>query len=167
MYYKWDGVQLHEVPSVYAPDFTLTLENHAEHTYPRDGWRWFDTLQEAKQYFGLPSPEPDGTNLIAYAANKRWQKEVGGVTLNGIPVPTDDRAKLLILGAAQTMAVDATAPLVINGVNYGSMTGAQFQVINAAVVAHVQSTFPILADVIALINSNEITTTAQIDEAFA
>lgn len=167
MFYKWDGVQLQEVASVYAPGFTLTIDTRGDFTYPRDGWYWFDTLQAAQRHFGLPSPEPDGTDLVAYATFKRWQKEVGGVTLNGVPVPTDDRAKLLILGAAQTMAVDDVAPLVISGVNYGEMSGAQFRAINAAVVAHVQATFPILAGVLEAITAGAITTTAAIDAAFA
>ncbi len=113
-----------------------------------------------------PYTAPPG-DLVAYAANKRWQKEVGGVVINGMPVPTDDRAKLLILGAAQTLADEATAPFVVNGVNYGTFTGVQFQAVNSAVVAHVQATFMTLATVLAGIAGNSVTTTAQIDAAFA
>ena len=41
--------------------------------------------------------------LRAYAADKRWRVEVGGITINGVSVPTDDRAKLLLFGAAMCM----------------------------------------------------------------
>jgi hypothetical protein len=122
-----------------------------------------------------PEPSPDvpetndqrRTRLTAYALDKRWRVEVGGVTLGGVQVPTDDRAKLLLLGAAQSMADGSSAPLVIAGVNYGSKTKAEFQSINAAVVVHVQSTFPKLATALADIASDTITTTAQIDTLFA
>ena len=113
------------------------------------------------------SPEAQKAALIAWALDRRWRKEVGGVTVNGILVPTDDRAKLLLLGAAQSMADGSSAPLVVAGVNYGLMSKAQFQAINDAVVAHVQATFPVLASVIAGINDGTITSTTEIEGAFA
>ena len=103
--------------------------------------------------------------LVAYAATKRWQKEVGGIVVNGIPVPTDDRAKLLILGAAQTLADNASAPFVSGGVNYGTLTGVQFRALNAAIVAHVQASFVALADVLSGIKAGSVTTTGQVDAA--
>jgi hypothetical protein len=39
-------------------------------------------------------------DALAALADKRWQIENGGTTINGIPVSTDDRAKTLITGAA-------------------------------------------------------------------
>lgn len=113
------------------------------------------------------SPEAAKAALVVYALNRRWMKEVGGVTINGIRVPTDDRAKLLLLGAAQSMADGSSAPLVVSGVNYGLMSKPQFQAINSAVVAHVQSTFPTLAAVLTDIASGTITSTTAIDGAFA
>lgn len=108
--------------------------------------------------------------LKAYAALKRWKVETGGVAVEIAPgvsvsVPTDDRAKLLILGAAQTLAPEAVSPLVIGGVVYGTLTGAHFQALNSAVVAHVQATFPVLAGVLSAIDAGQITTTAGIDAA--
>ena len=167
MFYKWDGTQLHETTSVYAPDFTLTEENHGEHVYPQGGWHWFDSIDAAKSHFSLPQSAPDGSDLAAYAAHKRWQVEVGGMIFNGINVPTDDRAKLLILGTAMTMAEDATAPFIISGVNYGMLSGAQFKAVNVAVVAHVRSTFPALASVLAAIEGGTIMTAEQVDAAFS
>lgn len=116
------------------------------------------------------SPLLSAAELKAYAAQKRWNVEVGGIAVEiapgaSVPVPTDDRAKLLILGAAQTLAPEATSPLVIGGVVYGTLTGAHFQALNAAVVAHVQATFPVLAGVLAAIEAGTITTLAQIDAA--
>lgn len=111
------------------------------------------------------SAEGQRAALIAYASNKRWQIETGGVTVSGIAVPTDDRAKLLFLGAAQSMADGSSAPLVVNGVNYGTLPKVTFQAINSAVIAHVQKSFASLATVLAAINAGTITTTDQINAA--
>jgi hypothetical protein len=105
--------------------------------------------------------------LKSYAAEKRWNKEVGGTLVNGVPVPTDDRAKLLLLGAATSMVDGSSSNLVIAGVNYGVFTKIQIQALNDAVVAHVQATFPLLATVLAGIDAGTITTMEQIDTAFA
>lgn len=111
------------------------------------------------------SPKGQKAALIAYAANKRWQIETGGITVAGVNVPTDDRAKLLLLGAAQSMADGTSAPLIVSGVNCGVMPKTTFQAINTAVIAHVQKTFASLATVLADIEAGAITTTAQIDAA--
>ena len=110
-------------------------------------------------------PSASKSELVAYAAKKRWKVETGGIAVNGIAVPTHDRSKLLILGGAQTLADDATTPFIANGVNHGSLTGAQFRVVNAAIVAHVQATFATLADVLTAIADGRITTVAGIDAA--
>lgn len=103
--------------------------------------------------------------LRAYAADKRWRVETGGMTITGIRVPTDDRAKLLLLGAATCMADGSSSKLVISGVDYGTFTKEQFAAINAAVIGHVQGTFPILADLLAGIDSGTINTIGQINAA--
>jgi len=104
--------------------------------------------------------------LVAYAAERRWRKEVGGITVNGITIPTDDRAKLLLLGAAQSMEDDSIAPLIVDGTNYGLFNKAQFQGINSALIAHVQNTFVVLAEILEDINSELITDIDQIDQMF-
>jgi hypothetical protein len=58
-FYKLDGDLL------YAPNFVLGAyqayelrkETHQEHTYPIDGWYWFDTEDAAREFFNLTSPE--------------------------------------------------------------------------------------------------------------
>jgi hypothetical protein len=55
-FYKLDG------DLFYAPNFVLGAysayelrkENHQEHTYPIDGWYWFDTEDAAREFFNLP-----------------------------------------------------------------------------------------------------------------
>ena len=53
-YYKRDGEELLTAPNgVDGPGYSLTVENHSEHSYPFNGWYWFDTEEEAKTFFGL------------------------------------------------------------------------------------------------------------------
>jgi len=33
---------------VYHPDFTLSRENKDQESYPKDGWKWFDSKEEAE-----------------------------------------------------------------------------------------------------------------------
>lgn len=43
---------------VYGPNgFQLLRENKDQYTYPVDGWYWFDTEQQARQFWNIPLPE--------------------------------------------------------------------------------------------------------------
>ena len=63
------------------------------------------------------------------------------------------------------MADGSSAPLIVNGVNYGVMPKSAFVAINAAVIGHVQRSFASFAIVLTAIAAGTITTTAQIDAA--
>ena len=53
-FYKYDSEMLLEGPNfVLNKDYELRAETHDQHTYPVDGWSWFDTLEEAKAFFGI------------------------------------------------------------------------------------------------------------------
>ena len=106
------------------------------------------------------------SDLKAYASNKRWEIEISGVLVGGMLVPTDDRSKAMIARAARTSSGVASTPFIVSGVNYGSITKAQFEAIDAAIDDHIASTFSKLATILAGIDATEITTRAQIDAAF-
>lgn len=36
-----------------SPDFELTIETRNDYEYPKDGWYWFDTEEEAKVFFNI------------------------------------------------------------------------------------------------------------------
>lgn len=110
---------------------------------------------------------PTVAMLKAYASDKRWQVEVGGTVAGGITIPTDDRAKTMIGRAARTGSAVPSTPFIVGGVNYGVLTKAQFEALDAAVDVHIAATFETLAAVIAAIDAGTITTTAELDEAFA
>jgi len=52
-FYKNDNGQLFCGSSVYSTNYTLFSDNKDSYVYPIDGWYWFDTLEEACNYFQL------------------------------------------------------------------------------------------------------------------
>ena len=53
-FYKLDGEELLHAPNrVTAPDFTLVKEDRDTYTYPRDGWSWYNTLEDACEAMSL------------------------------------------------------------------------------------------------------------------
>lgn len=96
------------------------------------------------------------------AAQKRWDVETGGVTFAGMPIPTDDRAKVLIQGAASTVADEDSKTFVL-GSSKVTLTGTQFRAVWAAIVAHVDQCFAAQGAIYDAIDADEITTTAAID----
>lgn len=125
---------------------------------------------ELQNLGGVVSPRPWEDRkrvLVAYASDQRWVREVGGVDVGGLRVPTDDRAKVM-LAAAAGLAADAVVPLIIAGVDYGTRTGAEMRTIYATVVAHVQATMAAMRAVLAGINADPptITTREAVDAAF-
>ena len=54
-FYKLDGeILLYGPHFVLNANYELRKETHTEHTYPTDGWYWFDSEQEARIFFNLP-----------------------------------------------------------------------------------------------------------------
>lgn len=107
--------------------------------------------------------------LLAYAADLRWRKEVGGITVSGVPVATDDRAKVMITGARVAATVDPQWSTVWHGAdgNTYPVDAAAMITISDEVQAHVNTGFATFAAVKADIEAGTITATAEIDAAFA
>lgn len=121
-----------------------------------------------------PAPEPEmpapsKAELVAYAADRRWRLEVGGITVGDVPVATDDRSKLMITGARVAAMVDPNWSTVWHGADGQTyaVDAAAMLAISDAVQAHVNTGFATFAAVKAAIEAGEITTAAEIDAAFA
>ncbi|SMD18412.1 DUF4376 domain-containing protein [Rhizobium sp. RU36D] len=164
-------VEIISVPDGFALSdcFTADIVDQC-HPSPQDvgaGWTF------ANGVFAEPvAPEIaalDPAALVAYAASKRWQVEVGGTVVAGIPVATDDRSKIMIAGARIAAADDPDWTTVWHGADGHTypINAAQMIAISNAVQAHVNATFVILAGVKGLIESGDISTTAAIDAAFS
>nr|WP_047581392.1 DUF4376 domain-containing protein [Methylobacterium sp. ZNC0032] len=128
------------------------------------GWSYADGLFVGPETQGLSKAE-----LTARAADRRWRQEVGGITVAGVPVATDDRAKLMITGARVAAMADPDWSTVWHGADGQTypVDAAAMVAISDAVQAHVNSGFATFAAVKAAIEAGTITTAADIDAAFA
>ena len=90
-FYKRNNDELMAAPNfVVGPGFELRAESHAEHTYPVEGWYWFDNLddamralqnlstqvvsrRQAKQALLRADLLDDVDAAIAASANRAWQ----------------------------------------------------------------------------------------------
>lgn len=146
-----------------AAQYSGSLTGNTQADY--DALVWSD--QRAKPTWALIMNTGATMHLVhlrRYAADKRWRVETGGIVVGGVPVPTDDRAKVLLMGAASMMADVDTAPYV-SGTTAVTLTGAQFKGLYAALTAHAQAAFAVQTEVLAAIDAGTITTTAEIDAA--
>ncbi|MEN5103765.1 DUF4376 domain-containing protein [Brucella anthropi] len=118
---------------------------------------------------GEPQTNHPGMTLQEYAAAKRWEKEVGGIAVNGLTVATDDRSKTMISGArvAAMANPDFTTAWKGSGGEFVPLDASAVVAISDAVLAHVSNCFAIEAQVLADIEAGAITTVEQIDAAFA
>lgn len=88
----------------------------------------------------------------------RYQAEIAGITINGMRVETDDRAKLLINGAAVEAMLDADYVLKWKTAEgFIELTGAQVSGIARAVRAHVQACFDREAELLAELEAGTLT----------
>ncbi|WP_273794315.1 DUF4376 domain-containing protein [Brucella intermedia] len=131
----------------------------------------YDALMAWQAIPGNAIEEPShfAPDLPAYAAQKRWEKEVGGLEINGLTVATDDRSKTMISGArvaAQNDANFTTDWKAADG-TFVTIDAAAVIAISDAMLMHVSNCFAIEAQVLAAIKAGSITTRAQIDAAFA
>lgn len=112
------------------------------------------------------SPRPA---LVAYARDRRWLAEIGGITVAGVPIATDDRSKIMVIGARVAAEADPNWSTVWQGTdgNGYRVDATAMLAISDAVHAHVNATFATLATVLAAIEAGTITTTEQIDAAMA
>ena len=91
-------------------------------------------------------------------AARRYEAEVGGITLNGVQIDTDDRSKLLINGAALEATIDPT--YVMQWKTSGGfieLTAMQVIGIARAVRAHVQACFDREAELLAALEAGTFT----------
>ncbi|MGH6999055.1 MAG: DUF4376 domain-containing protein [Phenylobacterium sp.] len=117
--------------------------------------------------FSPPAPAP--VNLVAYATDLRWRVETGGIVFAGVPIATDDRSKVMIVGARVAAVADPDWSTVWHGADGQTypVDAAAMVSISDAVQAHVNSGFATFATVKAAIEAGTISTTAQIDAEFA
>jgi hypothetical protein len=65
-FYKLDGTLLYGPNFVLNSNYELRKETKDDHSYPIDGWYWFDTLEEACVVFGLNASDYQEEVLNGY-----------------------------------------------------------------------------------------------------
>jgi hypothetical protein len=109
--------------------------------------------------------------LKAHAGEKRFATETGGITANGISIPTDRMTQAQLTGAYNYLQVvpSATINWKLADGTFVNLNAAAITAIATAVAAHVQACFAAEASLAAGIDASPptITTTAQIDVALA
>lgn len=154
----------HEIISDTDPPFLEAKAAGQITRWPADdsGAQTNAALKEVLRPYGI------WIDLGDYAADARWRSEVAGVTVNGVTIATDDRSKVMLIGARVAAATDPnfTTPWVAADGATHQLTAAEVVAISDAVLAHVATCFATFNSVTAGIAAGEITTTAEIDAAF-
>lgn len=104
--------------------------------------------------------------LMAYAAQKRFAVETGGISVDGVGVRTDRESQAMLSGAY--LAVQSNPDRTINwktDSGFVYLDATAMTKIAESVLCHVQSCFDIEAHTAAAINAGTITTFEQIDAA--
>lgn len=108
--------------------------------------------------------------LVAYAADRRWQAEQAGTVWNDWPIHTDDRSQGKYLSELQAIAlnvrVDGDPWKFADGV-FRPLSNVDFPQLAIAAREHARTVFGIEWMVLAEIEAGTITTKAEIDAAFA
>ena len=60
-FYKLDGDLLYGPNYVLNSEYELRRDTHDVHSYPIDGWYWFDSEHEAKVFFNIPEIVNNGS----------------------------------------------------------------------------------------------------------
>ena len=113
MYYKRDDETLMQASEVHMPNASFLTENHTEHTYPIDGWYWFDTLDEAMTTLVSPPDVPTVTALQGMLAIQAGGMVAGFNTWKASLDPVDDFAVIAFFEKAPTWRRDN--PYLIQG----------------------------------------------------
>ena len=143
------------------------------HTLGPEGGKIGDTWNGSAYVTPPPAPPPPPPaavpltkdQLAAYAANKRYQAMVAGVTVNGLTVPGDDTSQNRLKQASDGIAAGTLAePLdFVVGLVSVQLTKSQIDAIRAALLLETQAAFAMQATAVAAINAGTITTTDQIN----
>jgi len=114
------------------------------------GWR----VATAEDIERVRNPAPTAAAIAA----RRYEAEVGGITMNGLQINTDDRSKLLINGAALEATIDPAYVMQWKTTGgFVELNAQQVIGIARAVRAHVQACFDREAELLAALEAGTLT----------
>ena len=56
---------------VATPNYSLYAKDKDNYTYPIDGWRWFDTDEDAESFYGVPIDPDDVVEVVKPPPSKK------------------------------------------------------------------------------------------------
>lgn len=111
---------------------------------------------------------PPQIDMIAYTAQKRWEKETGGIEVNGQIIDTSRESQSMITGAYAYSQANPSETIQFKAASgWVTLDAPTIAAIATAVGAHVQACFALEANIADQITNGTITTTGEIDAAFA
>lgn len=125
----------------------------------------FPDWEATGEYILATEAKPTKTALMEYAQERRTQRELGGININGLPVATDDRSKIMISGARQAAEANPNfvTPWVLADGSHTMLDAPMIMAVSDAVLNHVAWVFELYSQVVLEIGEGTITTTDQID----
>lgn len=87
-FYRADGSELFHSMGPAGPGYTLYWDQRLTYTYPIDGWRLFDSEEEARTFYGLPPLPLDWAPNTVFAAGDKVRTENGRLLLVVTPGTT-------------------------------------------------------------------------------
>lgn len=129
----------------------------------------FELLAPAEIAQALAAVDPETSakrRLFAYAADKRWRVETGGITVNGVTIDTSRDSQAMITGAYAYSQAHPEGPIKFKAASgWVTLDAATMAAIATAVGAHVQASFSVEEAIDAAITAGTITSFAEIDAA--
>lgn len=124
-------------------------------------------IEGQPRYVNVLEDEPP-VDLVAYSAQKRWEKETGGIEVNGQMIDTTRESQAMITGAYAYSQANPPETIQFKAASgWVTLDAPTMAAIATAVGAHVQACFALEASVASQIANGTITTTSEIDAAFA
>ncbi|MGQ2906745.1 MAG: DUF4376 domain-containing protein [Aliihoeflea sp.] len=169
-YWKADDGRVYSssVQSLVDVDISNLVDGITRWPADDDGNQTDAALEAVLRLHGLKlRPDDPKVALAAYAADRRWRAEVGGIEVGGLTVHTDDRSKMMIMGARMKASADPefTTEWKTAAGEFITIDADTILVVSDAILNHVAACFAAEAAVIAEIETGEITDIAGIDAA--
>ena len=111
--------------------------------------------------------QPYQSELLAYSASKRYEKEVGGITVDGYSIYTDRQSQSMLTGIVTLMQLKPNTVISFKTAN--GFISANATIINDIAISianHIESCFNLENDVASEIQANTIVTFTQIDDKY-